>query len=152
MPDPITFVSASPRHSLPLLFSGQAQKEFYVNEAHLRTDMLLHPAIEGETNDPPASPVNGECWLVGSSPTGTWTGHGGELACMAGGNWFFAVPSDGLGLLDRSTGQLRLFRSGWTAASAPTAPAGGATVDAEARAAIVELIDALVDSGILPTP
>ena len=27
MSDPVTFTSATPRHALPLLFSGQAQKE-----------------------------------------------------------------------------------------------------------------------------
>ncbi len=60
------------------------------------------------------------------------------------------VPRDGLRLLDRSTGQLMLYRGGWTVATAPASPSGGATVDAEARAAIAELIAALADAGILP--
>jgi hypothetical protein len=150
MPDPVSFVSASPRHQLPFLFAGQAQKELTVNEAHARIDTLLHPAIEGLADDPPGSPVDGECWLVDAAPTGAWLGHAGELACYEAANWIFIVPRDGMQLLDRSTGQLVLYRGGWTMGAAPAAPTGGATVDAEARAAIAELIAALADAGILP--
>ena len=151
IPDPISFTSTSPRHELPLLFAGQTQKEFTVNEALARIDALLHPAAEGEANAAPGSPDDGECWLVGDSPTGVWTGHAGELASFSLGTWLFAEPRDGLRLLDKSTGQLVLRRDGgWTVASAPAHPSGGATVDAEARSAITGLIAALSDAGIFP--
>ena len=150
MPDPISFTTSSPRHALPLLFPGQAQKEFYINEAHARIDALLHPAIEGEAASPPADPGEGECWLVGPVPKGVWQGHADELACYTAGTWLFSVPRDGMRLLDRSTGQLRLYRGGWTMAAAPSTPVGGATVDSQARTAIVGLIQALADAGILP--
>lgn len=150
MPDPISFTTACPRFKLPLLFSGQAQKEFYVNEAHALTDALLHPAIEGEAADPPASPAEGECWLVGASPTAAWTDHAGELACLVAGTWLFVAPRDGLKVLDRSTGQFLLYRGGWAVPVAPAEPIGGSTVDTEARAAIAGLVAALSDAGILP--
>lgn len=149
MPDPIVFTSTSPRHALPLLFAGQAQKEVFVNEALALADALLHPAVEGEINDPPVTPAEGESWLVGAMPTGAWEGRAGALACFQAGNWIFAAPRDGMAALDRSTGQRILFRSGWQRPATPAEPVGGATVDLEARAAIVDLIGALVAGGFL---
>ncbi len=150
MSDPVTFVSTSPRYELPLLFAGQTQKEFFVNEAHARLDALLHPAVEGQANDPPADPTEGECWLVASAPTGAWGGHAGALACWSANDWLFITPRSGMRLYDLSSGQMRLYRGGaWSFADAPTVPSGGTTVDAEARAAIAGLQAALAAVGIL---
>ena len=149
MSDPIVFTSASPRFGLPLLFAGQSQKEAFVNEAHALTDALLHPAIEGEADDPPAVPAEGESWLVGAAPTGAWADHPGELASYQAGGWLFAAPRDGVRLLDRSTGQDVRYHAGWQRPATPATPAGGTTVDAEARAAIGELIGALIAGGLL---
>lgn len=149
MPDPITFASASPRFALPMLFAGQAQKEFFVNEAHALVDLLLHPAIEGEADTPPTSPAEGECWLIGEAPTGAWLEHAGAIASYQAGSWIFAAPRAGLRVLDCSSGQEIRFRDGWHRPETPQEPVGGATVDSEARAAIAELIAALIATGIL---
>jgi hypothetical protein len=148
MTDPISFSSATPRYALPLLFAGQSQKEFYVNEAHALTDALLHAACEGETADPPATPADGQAWLVGSGATAEWSGEDGKLASRQAGNWLFTAPNDGMRLFDRSTGQMLLYRGGWQRPAAPAVPSGGAVIDAEARTAIGDLMTALVDAGI----
>ncbi len=62
MSDPIVFETATAKFELPLLFAGQAQKEFFVNEALSRADLLLHCAIEGETAAPPPAPQAGQVW------------------------------------------------------------------------------------------
>ena len=149
MPDPITFTSVSPRHRLPLIFAGQSQRELFVNEAHALIDALLHPAIEGTAETPPSDPEEGECWLVGAAPTGVWDEHPGAIAAFQGGDWLFALPRDGLDVLDRSTGQRLSYRGGWQTPATPAAPSGGATVDSEARAAIAELVEVLQAAGIL---
>ncbi len=150
MTDPISFTSTSPRFSLPLLFAGQAQKEFTVNEALARADALLHCAIEAQTATPPGSPAEGACWLVASSATGDWTGHSGEIACREAGAWLFVTPRDGMRILNRATGQQMFYRSGWQAPAAPSAPSGGTTIDTQARSTINALIAALKTAGILP--
>jgi hypothetical protein len=150
MTDPISFPSATPRFSLPLLFAGQAQKEFTVNEAHALCDALLHAACEGAAAAPPPDPADGDTWLVASGATGEWAGQDGAIAARQGGNWLFVAPLEGMRLFDGATGQVLLYRSGWQRPAAPVAPSGGVVIDAEARAAIAELISALSDAGVLP--
>jgi len=150
MSDPLDLPSKSPRFGLPLLFPGQAQKEFSINEAHALIDLLLHPAIEGIAIVPPTAPQDGQSWLVWSNASGAWSGHDGQIASFQAGTWLFCTPRDGLRLLDRSTMQDILFRGGWIRAVRPTEPQGGTTVDTEARAAIGQLVAALVAGGILP--
>jgi len=128
------------------------QKAFFVNEAHALTDVLLHPAIEGEANNPPAVPAEGETWLVGNTPTGAWADRAGELASLQAGTWVFVTPRDGIRVLDKSTGQEIRYVGGWQRPVAPAAPSGGVTVDAEARTAIAELVAALADGGFFAAP
>jgi hypothetical protein len=150
MTDPISFTSTSPRFSLPLLFVGQSQKEFTINEALARADALLHCAIESQLATPPATPAEGGCWLVATGATGDWAGHAGEIACREAGAWLFVTPRDGIRILNKATGQQMFYRTGWQAPSTPAAPSGGTTIDTQARTAINALIAALKTSGILP--
>lgn len=149
MSDPLPFDDATPRFALPLLFAGQAQKEFFVNEALLRSDLLLHCAIESETSAPPPSPLPGQAWLVGGAPEGDFAGHPGELAGWTEAGWRFVKPRDGLRVFDRSRGSFRVYIGAWLAPVAPTPPTGGATVDVEARAVLAAIVEKLVETGLL---
>ena len=151
MTDPVTFAALTPRLSLPLLFSGQAQKEVTVNEALLVTDLLLHACIEAMTGTPPTAPVNGQGWLIGPSPSGAWTGKAGLLAFWSEGGWRFTQPSTGMRVFDRSTGANRLYNGAWSAAVAPAVPSGGTVIDGDARRAIIDVITALRSAGIFAT-
>lgn len=150
MTEPATFSSASPRFGLPFLFAGQAQKEFFVNEAHALADALLHCAIEGIADAPPATPQDGTCWLIGANPLAEWSGKAGLLAARQEGNWIFVAPRAGMRLLNRATGQDMRFTGIWHMPARPTLPDGGSTIDAQARAAIAAIISALTDAGVLP--
>ena len=129
---------------------GQTQKEGFVNESLARLDALLHLAIESEQASPPSTPADGQAWLVASSASGDWSGQAGKIAARQAGNWLFAVPRDGLRLLNRSTGQEMRYAAGWKVATRPAAPSGGTVVDAEARSAISAIISALSVAGIVP--
>ena len=148
MATPISFDSSSPRLALPLLFAGQAQKEVFVNAAHALIDALMHCAIEGTASAPPATPVDGQNWLVGTSATGDWAGQDGKIACRQGGNWLFVLPRDGMLILNRSNGQHMHFSGTWRMPNLPAAISGGSVSDTEARAAIADLISKLQIAGI----
>ena len=149
MPEPIEFPSSSVRHALPLLFSGQSQKEFFVNEALVRIDSLLHPSIIDERADPPESPNDGDSYLIGNSATGEWAENDGKVAVWQGDQWIYVAPIEGMALKDVSTGQLLFSQGAWQRPPDVAPASGGATIDTEARAAIESLISALQDYGIL---
>ena len=122
----------------------------------LRSDVdevkaLLHATCEGEAGTPPASPVEGEAWIVASGASGDWAGEEGKLAAFQSGTWLFVSPKDGMRLFDRATGQVLLYNGGWQRPATPVEPSGGSTVDAEARAAVSALIAQLVEAGIFPS-
>ena len=51
--------------------------------------------VAGMGNTPPDPVVAGARWLVGTTPTGAWAGHGNELATgTSGGAWTFVAVSD----------------------------------------------------------
>ncbi|MBB3862392.1 hypothetical protein GGQ88_003692 [Novosphingobium hassiacum] len=149
MSDPISYSFATPCLGLPLLFSGQSQKEVTVNEALSKIDMLLAGAVNGTLASPPASPVIGESWIVGSGPTGAFAGRTDQIAGWSDGGWRFIPPSTGLRIYDREAAAIRVFSGGWSEIVAPASPAGGAIIDVEARSCLTALLGALIDTGII---
>lgn len=150
MPDTFTFDAVTTRLALPLLFAAQAQKEVFHNEALARIDALLHAAVLGEENTPPADPEAGECWLVGEAPTGPWLGHSGALAIFQAGAWVFADPVPGMRIFNRSSRQFTVFCDEWQKVAVFEEPTGGLHVDAEARVAIRAIVSALKVAGVYP--
>lgn len=59
-------------------------------DGQLRPDFRSVDSIQ---NTPPGSPIPGETWIVGLSPTGAWVGHENELAEWSGSGWTFAAPT-----------------------------------------------------------
>jgi Protein of unknown function (DUF2793) len=141
----------SPRHQLPLLVTGQAQKELTHNEALLRVDALLHPVAEAQLNSPPvinAQMVAGQCWLIGTAPTAEWTGKNNQIAYWTGGSWRYFVPVQGMRLRIKASGVDTIFaNSVWTVPVTISNPSGGGVVDAEARIAINAILARLRQTG-----
>ena len=151
MPDPVSLPSNTPVIGLPLLFAGQAQKEFTLNEALSLVDALYPQSVLASQPAPPAEPAEGACYRVTAPATGAWADHADHVAVLVGGAWHFVAPVQGMAIFDRAADHLLVFRSGWKSAQAPGLPSGGGVIDAEARAAIVALVDALRAVGILAT-
>jgi hypothetical protein len=149
MSEPIVFPVTTPAMGLPLLVAGQAQKEFFVNQALGLLDALNARAVSASRPTPPSASTEGESYRVTATATGAWTGREDRIAVLIGGDWHFIDPVEGMFLFDRDADRMMMFRSQWQVATAPAMPTGGAVVDAEARAALAGLIHALALIGIL---
>ena len=157
------------RLALPLLQPGQAQKELFHNESLARLDIAVQgAALAAGANVPPGKPADGDCWILGDSPEGAWAGHANQIAGWTPAGWRFVKPCEGTWLwiaadrafalfsqgrwaLGRSYG--RLFVEGLQVvgprAAAIAEPAGGMTVDAEARSSITSILEALRTHGLI---
>lgn len=157
-------------HNLPLLTAGQAHKEISHNEALIRVDALLHPAVLVRAlSTPPDQPQIGQMWIVGASPSGAWTQHLGEIALWQPGGWTFLTPRAGLIAWISSDGAHAVFDGeAWRFDAWPTrsleidgkmvvtsrqpqisAPLGGASVDTQARAVLAQVLGALRNHGLI---
>ena len=111
----------------------------------------------------------GSCFIIGDDPTGEWSGKANRLAAFTAAGWRFLEPKYGVTALVRSTGQTAVYRGGgWhfgvvqcsrvevegqqvlgSRGLAVADPSGGATVDAEGRAAIRAILSALRAHGLI---
>ncbi|MES2755433.1 MAG: DUF2793 domain-containing protein [Pseudomonadota bacterium] len=158
------------RLTLPLIAPGQAQKEMSHNEALALIDLLVQGAVVAVGTDaPPPSPAPGECWVVGATPSGTWSGHAHAIAGWTAGGWRFAAPREGMTVWTGGAGGFARYTGGaWSSGAlrgtvltlggdqvvgarraAIADPAGGSIVDSEARAAVAAVLGALRGHGLI---
>lgn len=150
MPNPIAFSNSTPKIGLPLLSPGQAQKEFFVNQALSVLDSLHPQAVVASQAVPPVEAADGTCFRVTAPAVDAWEGCEDHLALRIGGDWHFITPCVGMRLFDSAADQSLFFRSGWHASASPTMPVNGSVIDIEARAAIAQIVAALSTLGVIP--
>lgn len=86
----------SPNLALPYIMAAQAQKHITHNEAIRALDTLVHLAVlDRSLAAPPASPADGDRYIVAASPTGDWAGKTNAIAAYEDGLWSFHVPNKG---------------------------------------------------------
>ena len=89
-------MDTTPNLSLPYIMAAQAQKHVTHNEAIRTLDAILQLAVlDRDLAAPPASPVDGNRYIVAASPTGAWTGQAGRIAAYQDGAWAFFTAREG---------------------------------------------------------
>ncbi|MBB4633656.1 DUF2793 domain-containing protein [Sphingosinicella soli] len=161
-------MTVTARLGLPLIATGQAQKELTHNAAIHGLDRLVHLCAESRAlSAPPELPAADATWIIGDTPTGAWAGHAGGLAHWDGA-WTIAPPAEGMLCWIADEAIVAVFGGGaWNAdfpvaglrlsgvsmlGSAPVSIAaaeGGSVIDTEARAVIESLLIYLRTQGLL---
>ena len=89
-------MSDTPLLAIPYLAASQAQKHVTHNEALSLLDGLIHLSVMARTlSAPPATPADGDRYLVAATPTLAWSGHAGQVALRMEGAWRFLNPRKG---------------------------------------------------------
>ena len=76
-------------------------------------------------NSPPGSPSVGDVHVVGTSPTGAWSGEAGALAEWTGAAWAFTAPVAGMQAVDVSASPPQTYVRGSSSWGLDTIGAGG---------------------------
>jgi hypothetical protein len=93
------------------------------------------PVLDKDLNDPPAT-TKGNRYIVGSSPTGDWADHAGDIAIGTGSTWEFVTKKEGMLIYIKDEDKFYKYISSWseyigqqgptgaTGATGPTGPTG----------------------------
>lgn len=143
-------MSQTPRLALPLIASGQSQKDVTHNDALLALDRMIGLAVVSDREAvPPSHPSDGATWIVPAAGEAAWGRAAGTLMHRNGEVWIAEAPRDGQVVLVADNGVLMVHAGGWQlvrrveAAAAVEQPTGGTIIDSEARVAIMALITVL---------
>jgi len=107
-------MTTSPNLALSYLVASQAQKETTHNDAINDLDGLAQLCVISRVlNTPPASPAEGDTYIVGASPTGAWAGQAGKVALYFAG-WRFKTPKTGWLAFARNESKFVVYNgTGW---------------------------------------
>lgn len=86
----------TPKLVLPEISVSQSSKEVTHNEGLTILDCLVQPNVKDkDLTAPPGSPSDGDCYIVGASATGDWSGEDGNIAYYDASAWDFNDPAEG---------------------------------------------------------
>lgn len=89
-------VNTTPNLGLPYLLAAQSQKHVTHNEALRALDTLLQISIaDRDLIAPPATPAEGDRYIVAAGATGAWAGHAASIAAYQDAGWIFYPPKEG---------------------------------------------------------
>lgn len=109
---------SSPKLGLPYIQPAQAQKHVTHNEAIEVLDAITQLVVsQFDATSPPALPVEGDTFALGSTPSGAWASNPNEIAFFSGGGWLFLPPIPGWRAWGQSEEELRIWDgSNWVSA------------------------------------
>ena len=86
----------SPNLNLPYLLAAQSQKHVTHNEALRALDCVVQlTVLDRNLAAPPATPAEGDRYIVAASPTGAWAGQTNTIAAFQDAAWLFYPPKEG---------------------------------------------------------
>ncbi|HCA27477.1 MAG TPA: hypothetical protein DEP05_07555 [Betaproteobacteria bacterium] len=89
-------VTDTPNLSLPYITAAQAQKHVTHNEALRALDVLAQLNIlDRDLSTPPASPADGDRYIVAAMANGDWTGKEDQVAAWQDNAWRLYAPRQG---------------------------------------------------------
>lgn len=90
--------TTTPDDGVTCLVDGSGHRYFLEESTTIKVSSVLDL-----TDTPPGSPTIGDAYIVGTSPTGAWSGFANDIAICTRRGWVFAVPEIGTTVLNQAT-------------------------------------------------
>lgn len=91
-------MSNTPKLKMQELQNSASQSQVVNSSGYSILDVLVDKTVKSRgTNTPPSTPMDGDAYILGSSPTGLWSGKGTQIAYWrdSANVWQFIVPLTG---------------------------------------------------------
>jgi len=110
----------TPNLGLPYIDAAQSQKHVTHNAALTEFDAIVQLSVKQRgLASPPASPGDGDRYIVAAGAAGVWAGRDSSVAAWQDGAWSFYVPKNGWRCYVESEGALLISSGGaWMDAGA----------------------------------
>jgi hypothetical protein len=99
----------TPFATSPYLLGNQNNKYLTVNDGLKRQEIIASHAVKGTANTPVVAPGTGDSYLIGTTPSGLWTGLGNSIATWDGAAWVITPPNAMGWLFNRGTSQFMSY-------------------------------------------
>lgn len=104
----------SPTLGLMMMSASQSQKEVVFNEFLIAMDALFRGvALSSTLTAPPASPNEGDTYIVATGATGAWSGQDNNITFYFNG-WQFVTAKDQMRLYDQGATEWRVYHASMT--------------------------------------
>jgi hypothetical protein len=157
------------RHGMPMLASGQAQKEVTHNDALMMIDRRMQLAVVSRRlSSPPSQAKVGSAFIVPGGAEREWIGQADRIASFDGYSWSFDTPQAGWLAWIADEGIMSIYDGSWSDGAWPvtslrigdrsvfagppaaiSGPAGGDVIDIESRRAIDQILTTLRAQGLI---
>lgn len=135
----------TPNLSLSELVASQSQPHIPINTSLRILDAVVQLSVIDLLESPPASPEEGDRYVVDADPSGDWVDYPNHVSMYSGGAWVFVAPQPGWIAYVRTMAAFYSYDTGspsaWYEMDVGGAGAGFATVVTEAGTARTLSVD-----------
>lgn len=80
----------------------------YLNENYTSA-LTWKTAVIDTLNDPPASPSEGDRYIIGTVPTGVWVGRANNIVEYESTGWNYEAPQEGWAVVDKNVDLIKVY-------------------------------------------
>ncbi|MFG1462247.1 tail fiber domain-containing protein [Xanthobacter sp. DSM 24535] len=125
-------------------------RDYLAAAARIENGSTIQRCVGVLVNTPPGSPATDDLYVVGTSPTGAWTGLANQILKWTGSAWYLWAPEDGNAAMDLATSVIYVWSDTTGSWSAWPFSAGALRYDTAQSLSSGEKTQVTTNAGAVP--